>query len=298
MIAAPPGPLKRVALLFGTAVALAAFSPEASPAGTIGSGLTVRAEGRAPVQGGRVDTAYRQALDEAFRRGLLDALRNIAPERQSPRDLEIWQETILSRAADFVGAWRIIAQEENDGFLSVEAEIEVWRDKLASAARATGASATVPHVRVVVLAGSLAVVDRAADEEVDAGRAAGAALEVELARRGAVIVATTERAPWEQSSGPPSEENRAALAAAAARRLNADAALVAQLTRRGEGLALAVQLIAVASETTLVMARVEIAIPADRPLAEAFGPAARQLAAACAPHLAAARSGRGRGSLP
>ncbi len=298
MIATPPGPLKRVALFLGIAAVLAAFAPAMPSAAVIGPSLTLRAEGRAPVRGGRADTAYQQALAEACRRGLLDALRNIAPERQSPRDLETWQETILSRAGDFIGAWRIIAHEEKDGFLSVEAEIEVWRDKLARAARATGAAAAVQHVRVVVLSGSLAVVDRAADEEVDAGRVAGAALEVEMARRGAIIVATTDRAPWELSSGPPSEGNRAALAASAARRLNADAAIIAQLTRRSEGLALAVQLIAVASETTLVSARAEIAIPADRSLAEALVPAARQLAAACAPHLAATRSTRGRGALP
>ena len=200
----------------------------------IAPGIVVRAEGRAPVQGGRVDTAYQQALDEAFRRGLLEALRGIAPERQSPHDLETWQETILSRAVDFVGAWRILAQEEQDGFLTLSAEIEIYRDKLARAARATGVAAAAAAVRVMVLAGSLPLVDRADDEELDAGRTAAVALEAELARRGAVIVATTDRVPWEQSSGPSSEENRVALAAAAGKKLDADAVLIVQLTRRGE----------------------------------------------------------------
>jgi hypothetical protein len=289
--------LGRAALLL--AVAVATFCRPGAPAAAVfASSLTVRAEGRVPVTGGRVDTAYRQALDEAFRRGLIEALRGIAPERQTPHDLEIWQSTILSRAEDFVGAWRILRQREENGFLTLEAEIEIWREKLARAASASGQAAAASAVRVMVLAGALPMVDRAADEEVDAGRVAASALETELARRGAVIVATADRAPWESSSGPSSEENRVALAAAAAKRHDADAVLIAQLTPRGAGLVLAVQLIATASETTLVSARAEIDVLRERPLAESFAPAARQMAASCAPHLAAARSGRGRSPLP
>ena len=277
--------------------ALAASSSVTASAAVLDSGIVVRAEGRAPIQGGRVDTAYRQALDEAFRRGLLEALRILAPERQSPHDLETWQETVLSRAADFVGAWHILAQEEKDGFLTLETEIEVWREKLARASRTSGASAGAPAVRLVVLAGGLPLVDGAADEEIDAGRVAAAALEAELARRGAIIVATTDRAPRE-TSGAAAEEDRAALAAAVARRLAADAVLIVQLTRRGEGLVLAVQLVATASTTTLVSSRADVVLRSDRSLAEDFAPAARQLAAACAPSLATVRSARGRGSLP
>jgi hypothetical protein len=250
------------------------------------------------VQGGRVDTAYQQALDEAFRRGVLAALRELAPERQSPHDLETWQETILSRAADFVGAWRVLAQEQQDGFLTLSAEIEIYRDKLARAARATGVASAVAAVRVMVLAGSLPLIDRAADEELDAGRTATIALEAELARRGAIIVASTDRAPWEQSSGPPSEENRVALAAAAGKKLDADAVLILQLTRRGEGLALDAQLIATASETTLATARAEIQTLGDRSLAEAFARAARQVAAVCGPRLASVRTAPAQAAVP
>lgn len=286
----------RAALLLAAAATLC--RPGGAAAAVYASSLTVRAEGRAPVQGGRVDTAYRQALDEAFRRGLLDALRGLAPERQSPHDLETWQTTILSRAEDFVGAWRILRQQEDAGFLTLEAEIEIWRDKLARAARASGPAAAVSAVRVMVIVGALPVVFGAADEEVDAGRIAASALETELARRGAVIVVTADRAPWEGSSGPSSEENRVALAAAAAKRHAADAVLIAQLTPRGENLVLAVQLVATASETTLFSTRAEFDVNRERPLPESFAPAARRLAEACAPHLAAAKSGRGRAPLP
>lgn len=288
----------RVALLLGLLSALASSAPLTASAAVIASGVVVRAEGRVPVQGGRVDTAYQQALDEAFRRGLLEALRVIVPDRQSPHDLETWQETILSRASDFVGAWRILSLQEQDGFLTLSAEIDIYRDKLASAARATGVATATAAVRVLVLAGSLPLVDRAAEEEVDAGRTATVALEAELARRGAIIVGTTDRVPWEQSSGPSSEENRGALAAAAGKQLDADAVLIVQLIRRGEGLALEAQLIATASETTLASARVEIPVLGARPLAEAFAQAARQVAAVCAPRLAAARSAPWRGSPP
>ena len=296
--------LKNRATLFalvvvpGIVIASAVFAPPASSAAVLGAGLAVRTEGRAPVRGGRSDTAYQQALDEAFRRGLLDALRFIAPERQSPHDLETWQETILSRAIDFVGAWRILAEEERDGFLTLSVEVEIYRDKLARAARATGVATAAAGVRVLVLAGSLPLVDRAADEELDAGRTAAVALEAELARRGAIIVASADRVPWEQSAGPSSEENRVALAAAAGKRLEADAVLILQLTRRGEGLALDAQLIATTSETTLASARAEIPALGARPLAESFAQAARQVAAVCAPRLAAARSAPGRGALP
>jgi hypothetical protein len=150
----------------------------------------------------------------------------------------------------------------------------------------------------MVLAGSLPIAERAADEELDAGRTATIALEAELARRGAIIVATTDRLPWEQSSGPSSEENRVALAAAAGKKLDADAVLILQLTRRGGGLALEAQLIATASETSLAAARVDIQVFGDRSLTEAFAQAARQVAAACGPRLAAVRSAPGRGALP
>jgi len=294
---ARPHPLPRVALLLGILLALEASSPPMPAAAVIASGIVVRAEGRAPVQDGRVDTAYQQALDEAFRRGLLDALRVIAPERQSPHDIETWQETILSRAIDFVGAWRILAQEEKDGFLTLSAEIEIYSDKLARAARATGVATAPAAVRVLVLAGSLPLLDRAG-EELDAGRTAAVALEAELARHGAIIVATSDRVSWEQSSGPSSEENRVALAAAAGKKLAADAVLIVQLTRRGESLALDAQLIATASETTLASARVEIPVRGAHSLAEAFAQAARQVARVCAPRLAAARSAAGGGALP
>lgn len=290
--------LPRVVLLLLIVSVLEVFAPAKPTAAIIGSGIVVRADGRAPVQGGRADTAYQQALDEVFRRGLLEALCVIAPERQSPHDLETWQETILSRAVDFVGAWRILAEEEQDGFLMLSAEIEVYRDKLARAARATGVASAAAAVRVMVLAGSLPLVDRAADEELDAGRTAAVALEAELARRGAIIVATADRVPWELSSGPSSEENRVALAAAAGKRFEADAVLIVQLTRRGEGVALDAQLIATASETTLASARAEIPVVGGRPLTEAFAQAARQVAAVCTPRLAAARSAPGRGALP
>jgi len=285
-------------LILGVALLLAGASVFAAPAhaAVIASGLVVRAEGRAPVQGGRADTAHQQALDEAFRRGVLDALRVIAPERQSPHDLETWQETVLSRAIDYVGAWRILSQGEQDGFMTVSAEIEIYRDKLARAARSSVVARAAAAVRVLVLAGALPFVDRAADEEIDAGRTASLAIEAELARRGAVIVSTTDRVPWEHSSGPSSEENRVALAAAAGKRLDADAVLIVQLSRRDEGLTLDAQLIATASESTLASARAQIPVSADEPLAEAFSLAARQVATVCAPRLASARLSPGGGT--
>lgn len=290
MIPSRPRPLRGLAALVAVAVGMGAFSPVATAAGVIAGARTVRAEGRAPVEGGRADTAYQRALDEAFRRGVLEALRGISPERQSPLDLEIWQTTILSRAADFVGAWRLLAQEQKDGFLSLQAEIEIWEDKLARAARTGGAIGNVPAVRVVVFASSLAAIDRAEDEQVDAGRVAAMALETEFARRGAVIVATSGRTPWEQPAGSSSEENRIALAAAAAKQLDADALIIAQLTRRGDSVTLTADLVATFSETTLATARAEAALKNGVPLAETFLTAARQIAASCAPHLAAARS--------
>ena len=296
LMTALSAPTLKIAPLLLFVIAVQAPFPLTSSAAVIGAGVTVRAEGRAPVRGGRSDTAYQQALDEAFRRGLLDALRVIAPERQSPRDLETWQETILSRAGDFVGAWRILAQEEQDGFLTLSTELEIYRDKLARAARANVVAAPATAVRVLVLAGSLPVVDRAADEELDAGRAAAVALEAELARRGAIIVTTTEPVPWEQTSGPSSEENRVALAAAAGKRLDADAVLIVQLTRRGDGLMLDAQLIGASSETTLASARAEIPLLGGNPLEETFAKAARQVAAVCAPRLASARSAAARGA--
>ncbi|HEY6000530.1 MAG TPA: hypothetical protein VI078_14685, partial [bacterium] len=258
----------------------------------------VRAAGRAPVQEGRADLAAQQALDEAFRRALLDGLRAVAPERQTPRDLEIFQETVLSRAADFVAAWRILRQTQQDGFVDLEAEVEIWREKLARASRSSAATAAATPARLLVLSDSFPMSDPAADEEVDAGRLAAGALEGELSRRGVVIVSTTERAPWEAGGGATSEENRVALAAAAGKRLEADAVLLARLTRRAGGLVLAVQLIATSSETTLGGSRADVALSADASLEDAFQPASRQIAAALAPRIASLRASRSRGFLP
>lgn len=284
----------RRALLLAALAALCAIQPQRAAA-VIGAAIVVRTDGRAPVQNRRVDAAYQQALDEAFRRGLLDGLRVIAPERQSPHDLETWQETILSRAADFVGAWRVIAQEEQDGFLTLSVELEIYRDKLARAARATGVASAAAAVRMMVLAGSLPLVSRADDEELDAGSAATAALEAEFARRGAIIVPAAGRVSWDFSTGASSEENRVALAAASGRKLELDAVLLVQPTRRGDKLFIDAQLIAAVSEATLASARAEIALADARPLGEEFTRAARQIAAACVPRLAAARSAAGRG---
>jgi hypothetical protein len=277
---------------------LAAGAPQPAAAAILPSGVTVQTEGRAPVRDGRFDTAYQQALDEAFRRGLLEALRQIAPDRQSPHDLETWSETILSRAADFVGAWRILAEEQRDGFLTLTAEVEVYRDKLARAARAGGGAAPAAPVRVLVLTDSLTLVDRTAEVAFDAGRTAAGGIEAELARRGATIVTSTDPLPWENAAGPSSEENREALAAAAGRKLAADAVLILQLSRRGQTLLLDAQLIAAGADTTLVSSHAEIPLQGERPLAEAFAVAARQVANACAPRLPAARSAQGRGALP
>lgn len=274
--------------------------PLAGPAtaGIVSGSLVVRAEGRAPVQGGRSDVAYQQALDEAMRHALLESLRTVAPERQSPHDLETWQETVLSRAVDFVAAWRVLALEEKDGFLVLEASVEIWPDKLARAAHATGAGAAAPALRLLVLGDSFPLLDRAADEEVDAGRQAAAALEAEFARRGAVIVSSAERAAWDQSSGPASDEFRVALAATAARRLEADAVLVVRISQAPGGLTLSGQLIAVASESTLGTGRVAVPLPGEVALAEALAPAAHSLASTLAPRLASLRSGRARGLSP
>jgi hypothetical protein len=284
------------ALLLAAAALLAL--PQRAAAAVVPGAVVIRTSGRAPVREGRADLAFQQALEEAFRRGVLEALRAVAPERQSPRDLETWQETILPRSGDFVAAWRILSHRERDGFVDLEAEVEIWHAKLAQASRASGATAAIPATRLLVLADPFAMSDPAADEEVDAGQLVAAALETELTRRGAVIVSTTDRAPWDVGPGPSSEENRVALAAAAGKRLEADAVLVARLSRRAGTLALAVQLIAVASETTLATARADIGVAGDAELAGTFAPAARQVAAAVAPRLAAVRSGRGRISLP
>lgn len=289
MIAARPRRLRRFALLVAVAAGGMAIAP-GSPAALIPSAMIVRSEGSAPIEGGRSDAAYQRALEEAFRRGVLDALRGISPERQSPLDLETWQDTVLSRAAEFVGAWRILSQSQGGGFMTLEVEIEIWGEKLARAARSTGAAAKAPAVRVVVFAGSFAIDNRADGEQIDAGRIVAAALEAELARRGAVIVSAYDRQPWDQSAGSDLGEKRAALAAAAARRVEADAVIIAQLTRRGAVLVLSADLVATASDSTLVTTRNEITPARERPLAEAFAPAARQVAAACAPHLSVART--------
>jgi hypothetical protein len=276
------------ALLLAAAALLAAPCPAA---GVVPGALVVRTAGRAPVLEGRADLAFQQALEEALRRGVLDALRSIAPERQSPRDLETWQETVLPRAADFVAAWRILAQREKDGFVDLEVEIEVWRDKLARGSRATAAAAAAPAVRVLVLADPFPLSDPAADEEVDAGRLAAVALEGELSRRGAVIVATTDRAPWGSDAGPSPREPRrppprpanASSRRRARRAADAARGVLAATHRRRP-------------ETTLAAARAEA--PWRGALDEAFLPAARQIAGAIAPRLPAARSGRARGQLP
>lgn len=288
--------LRWATLALAAGAAALAF-PAAPGAALLPGSLTLRAEGRAPVQEGRVDTAFQQALGEAFQRGLLDALRNIAPERQSPADLETWQQTILSRAGDFVGAWRVLYHEERDGFVRVEAELEIWRDKLARAAGTPAVRSAAPAVRLMVLADALPLAERAAEEEIDVGRDVAVALESELSRRGAVIVSSMGRAPWMDAAVDTSEESRIALATAAARRLDADAVLVVRITRSGNDLLVAAQLVATSSENTLGSARAKIALQRAGANAEVFATAARQIAIALAPRFSGIRP-RARGGAP
>lgn len=297
MIAFRPRAIRLASLLLAAGAVLLA-SPGTPGAIDLPGSLTLRAEGRAPVLDGRVDTAFQQALGEAFRRGLLDALRGIAPERQSPVDLETWQQTILSRAGDFVGAWRILSHEEKDGFVQVEAEVEVWRDKLARAAGAPGIRAAAPAVRLAVLADSLPLAQGADEEEVDVGRDVAVALESEFSRRGAVIISTSGPAPWEEADGPSTEENRIALATAVAKRLEADVVLIVQITRSGNDLFVVAQLVAVSSEATLGSARGRVSLLREGDNAESFSTAARQLTAALAPRLAGVRPRRTWGRAP
>lgn len=276
------------------------FTAPPLQAAVLPGSVVSQAEGRAPVIGGRSDLAFQQALDEAFRKNLLAALRAIAPERQSPQDFETWQDMVLSRAADFIGAYRILSQEEKAGFLELAVEVEIYRERLAQAARVSTASVSAPAIRLMVLVDPFPVIDPAADEEIDAGSYAITSLEAEFARRGAVIIATTNRSPWRKPEGAASEENRAAHATAEGKRLQADAVLVAQVTRSAENaFTLSAQIIAVGSEATLGSAREDFLIAPSGGLEAAFGPAARQIAATLGTRLAGLiRAGRLRSAFP
>ena len=56
-----PPPFLKVALFLGIGVGLPAAFASAASTAVIAPGVLVQAEGRAPVKGGRVDTAYQQA---------------------------------------------------------------------------------------------------------------------------------------------------------------------------------------------------------------------------------------------
>jgi hypothetical protein len=262
--------------------------------------VTSRAEGRAAVREGRSDLAFQQALDEALRQSLLEALAALAPDRQSARDFELWQRTLLPRAREFVGAYRILSQDEKGGFLQLAVEVEIYREKLLHAARASATAPAAQPLRLLVLADALPVADPAADEEIDAGGVAIASLEAELARRGAIILSTANRSPWQRPGRAASDESREALAVVEGKRLQADGVLVVRLTRRGDtALELSVELVAVAAEATAGAAHAVVTLAPGQAIGEAFLPATRQIAGSLAPRLAGvARGARPGGGSP
>lgn len=209
----------------------------------------------APVIQGRPDKAYQRALEGSFRKAFLAALRDTGfTERQDP-DSAAWLSGILGKAGDFVASYKILAHQENEGFLTLSVEAEIYMGKIRSAVSDSSRLQSLLPVKLLVLVDTFPLAGAPGGEDINAGSLAARALEAEFLRRGAIVVPSPETLPWAHLGGRVTAENVAALSAAEGRRNEADYVVLGRLQRKTDNLLVfTARLLAVDTEKTLLSA--------------------------------------------
>jgi hypothetical protein len=276
-----------LALLF-----LAAAPPLVSAGPAPGEGppelLSYRVTEHAPIIKGRHDKAFRRALEAAFRKAVLTALRDIGRPGDTGQDFAGWQAGIFSRAGDFIASYRIISQEEKEGYLTLAVRAEVYRNKLQRAVSEAAVLAPALSSRVLVLVDNFPLSGTSGFEDIDAGNLAARALETELLRRGLIILPSPESLPWQHLGERATAENKLSLAAAEGRRAGADYVALGHLQARADKLlTFTVELLSSSSTKTLSTARSPVELQADTLPGDSFVAPAGEIAGMLLPRIGA-----------
>lgn len=250
--------------------------------------LSYRVTEYAPIIKGRHDKAFRRALEAAFRKAVLTALRDIGRPGDTGQDFAGWQAGIFSRAGDFIASYRIISQEEKEGYLTLSVQAEVYRNKLQRTVREAAVLTPALSSRVLVLVDNFALSGTSGFEDIDAGNLAARALETELLRRGLIIIPSPESLPWQHLEERATVENKLSLAAAEGRRAGADYVALGRLQARADKLlAFTVELISSSSTKTISTARSPVELQADTLPGDSFVAPAGEIAGMLLPRLGA-----------
>jgi len=233
------------------------FAPSPAPGAAEGERelRTYRVTEHAPIIQGRPDKAFQRALETSFRKTLLAALRDTGSAGRKDREFAAWLSGILSRAADFIASYRILSQKEEEGYLTLTVEAQVFVGKLEAAVSASSRLSPYLPVRLLVLVDTFPLEGTSDGEDVDAGHIAARALEAEFLRRGAVIVPSPESLPWQHLGTRATVENVVRLAAAEGRRLGADFVVLGKLRLKADALlVLSADLLSVLTEKAVLSA--------------------------------------------
>jgi len=190
----------------------------------------------APIIKGRHDKAFNRALEAAFRKTVLIALKEIERPDPVPQGFDHWQSAIFSRAADFIATYSIISQEEKEGYLTLTVGAGVSAGKLRRAREDSAAVSAARSVRLLVLVDTFPLSGTAGFEDIDAGHLASRALEAEFLHRGFIILPSPEHLPWNHLEGRATEENKRSLAAAEGGRTGSDYVVLGRLRTRADRL--------------------------------------------------------------
>ena len=124
-------------LLTAGVAALVLALPMAAHAQLGGPSETVTVSGAAPLDAGR-PAARERALQQALRLAVEQVAGVIVESETIVRNLALFEDNILTRTEGYVRDFEILFEEEADGILRIEADVEVVRGRLSSDLQSIG----------------------------------------------------------------------------------------------------------------------------------------------------------------
>lgn len=241
--------------------------------------LEYRVTEHAPVINDRHDKAFQRALEATFRRAIIIALKESDAADRTARNFAAWQTSILSRASDFIASYRVLSQEIKEGHLTLTVQTRIYRARLAKAVKESAALSPLLPVNLLILVDTFPLAGSPDGEDIDAGHLAARSLEAEFLRRGAIIVPSPERLPWQHNEAGSSSENRLSLATVEGKRLGADYVVLGHLRPRADNLlVITAELISVQSERIVLSGSSPVELQDNKPPRENFLEPAKEMA--------------------
>ena len=119
--------MKFAVLSLALGVGLLLASPSAAQLG--GPGKTVTVVGAAPIEGG-IPATRERALQQAFRMAVEQVAGVIVESETLVENMMLFEDNILTRTQGYVRDFKILFEEEQDGVLSLEVDVEVVPGRL------------------------------------------------------------------------------------------------------------------------------------------------------------------------